>query len=161
MESLQSKASQQLEAVQSRHSEELTLLLNQLYSQLPSAPKPSSDLLNYRKILEGLIKRKDYAEAAKVQDKIDGLERSELRTWEKARRLRIKVAESQLIQRQALEIAALKKRMQALENEHIKRRETQHEMLLQRYQNTLKSLESERNQAIIRMPSPTKSLASN
>jgi hypothetical protein len=118
-------------------------------------------MLNYRKILEGLVKRKDYAEAAKVQDKIDGMERSEMRTWEKARRLKIQVTESSLLDRQALEIAALKKRILALENDQIKRRETQHEMLLQKYQNTLKSLESEKNQAMTRMPSPSKSLAFN
>mmetsp|Transcript_19615 Transcript_19615/g.36080 ORF Transcript_19615/g.36080 Transcript_19615/m.36080 type:complete len:242 (+) Transcript_19615:824-1549(+) len=158
LDSLAQTADQQLGAMQARHDEERTQLLSQLDNQLPNKPKPSSDLLNYRKILEGLIRRKDYGEAAKVQEKVDSLERSEQRAWDKNRRTRIQTAEAALHKRHEQEHEVLKKRLQAVENEHIKRKEAEHEKLLQKYQNTLKAIESEQNQELNRRSSPTKSL---
>jgi hypothetical protein len=155
LDKLHMQGSEMLESLAEKHGQERAQLVAQLMqATLSSKPKPSSELLNYRKILELLVKRKDYGEAAKVQRRIDSLETTEQLKWDQAHKKKIQLAETQLIKRQEVEFSALKRRLQAAEDEHTKWRALEHEKLLQKYQNILKGLESEQNLELIYRSSP-------
>lgn len=63
----------------------------------------------------------------------------------KERHKKIIAAESKLIQKQQNEMNALKKKLEANLNERLKLRETEHNKLLQRYQNVKKEIENQQN----------------
>ncbi len=86
-------------------------LRNSLEQQLPPKPKLSPELLNLKKIQESLAKQKDYAEAHKVQQRAFELEKQEQGKYEAAREQKIAAKESQLAQKQNIELQALKKRI--------------------------------------------------
>jgi hypothetical protein len=152
---LHMQGAEMLESLAEKHGQERAQLVAQLIQvTFLSKPKPSSELLNYRKILEVLVKRKDYGEAAKVQRRVDSLEATEQLKWDQASKKKMQLAEAQLIRRQELEFRALKRRLQAAEDEHTKWRALEHEKLLQKYQNILKGLESEQNLELIYRSSP-------
>lgn len=61
------------------------------------------------------------------------------------RHKKIIAAEASLIQKQQNEMNALKKKLEANLNERLKLRETEHNKLLQRYQNVKKEIENQQN----------------
>lgn len=63
----------------------------------------------------------------------------------KERSKKIIAHESKLIQKQQNEMNALKKKLEANLNERLKLRETEHNKLLQRYQNVKKEIENQQN----------------
>jgi hypothetical protein len=63
----------------------------------------------------------------------------------KERHKKIIAAEAKLIQKQQNEMNALKKKLEANLNERLKLRETEHNKLLQRYQNVKKEIENQQN----------------
>ena len=63
----------------------------------------------------------------------------------KERHKKIIAAEAKLIQKQQNEMNALKKKLEANLNERLKLRETEHNKLLQRYQNVKKEIENSQN----------------
>ena len=63
----------------------------------------------------------------------------------KERSKKIIAAEAKLIQKQQNEMNALKKKLEANLNERLKLRETEHNKLLQRYQNVKKEIENQQN----------------
>ena len=63
----------------------------------------------------------------------------------KERQKKIIAAEAKLIQKQQNEMNALKKKLEANLNERLKLRETEHNKLLQRYQNVKKEIENQQN----------------
>lgn len=63
----------------------------------------------------------------------------------KERSKKIIAHEAKLIQKQQNEMNALKKKLEANLNERLKLRETEHNKLLQRYQNVKKEIENQQN----------------
>lgn len=63
----------------------------------------------------------------------------------KERQKKIIASEAKLIQKQQNEMNALKKKLEANLNERLKLRETEHNKLLQRYQNVKKEIENQQN----------------
>lgn len=63
----------------------------------------------------------------------------------KDRHKKIIAAEAKLISKQQNEMNALKKKLEANLNERLKLRETEHNKLLQRYQNVKKEIENQQN----------------
>ena len=61
----------------------------------------------------------------------------------KERSKKIIASEAKLIQKQQNEMNALKKKLEANLNERLKLRETEHNKLLQRYQNVKKEIENQ------------------
>ena len=61
----------------------------------------------------------------------------------KDRQKKIIAAEAKLIQKQQMEMNALKKKLEANLNERLKLRETEHNKLLQRYQNVKKEIQNQ------------------
>ena len=73
------------------------------------------------------------------------LEAVERESYMQNRHKKIISAEAKLIQRQQNEMNALKKKLESNLNERLKLRETEHNKLLQRYQNVKKEIENQQN----------------
>lgn len=73
------------------------------------------------------------------------METEEREKYMKERSKKIIASEAKLIQKQQNEMNALKKKLEANLNERLKLRETEHNKLLQRYQNVKKEIENQQN----------------
>jgi hypothetical protein len=71
------------------------------------------------------------------------LELQERDAYMNQRHKKMIAAEAKLIQKQQLAMNALKKKLEANLNERLKLRETEHNKLLQRYQNVKKEIENQ------------------
>lgn len=80
-----------------------------------------------------------------MQQQAQELEIQERDKYMKERHKKIIAAEAKLIQKQQNEMNALKKKLEANLNERLKLRETEHNKLLQRYQNVKKEIENQQN----------------
>ena len=80
-----------------------------------------------------------------MQQQAQELEITEREKYMKERHKKIIAAEAKLIQKQQNEMNALKKKLEANLNERLKLRETEHNKLLQRYQNVKKEIENSQN----------------
>lgn len=119
-----------------------------LEKQIPQQLKKSSELLNMIQIEKGLLKVKEYGEAHKVQQRINRLQKEETEVWENERRKKIANCLAHLDAKHANDLAALKKRLNATEDEMKKKRCLNTEMLLQKFQNVKKELQNYQVQEI-------------
>jgi hypothetical protein len=101
----------QTQNMKQNHETQLQKYLEDL-NKKQQKPKFSTDLLNYRKVEEHLVKSKDYVEAHKTKQKADELEAVEIERWTKRRRKDVNRSERQFKERKGQEIAALEKRLQ-------------------------------------------------
>jgi len=101
--------------------------------------------LNQQSIQQSLAKQKKYQEAHEIQQICLDLEAKEREKYMQERSKKIIAAEGKLIQKQQNEMNALKKKLEANLNERLKLRETEHNKLLQRYQNVKKEIENQQN----------------
>lgn len=104
-----------------RHVKEFEEFQNKLQSK-QQKQKFSTELLNYRKIEEHLVKSKDYNEAHKTKVKADELESIETERWIKRKRRDNNRQENQFKNTKQQELSALSKRMQAGREEQKKQR---------------------------------------
>mmetsp|Transcript_35739 Transcript_35739/g.54701 ORF Transcript_35739/g.54701 Transcript_35739/m.54701 type:complete len:218 (+) Transcript_35739:171-824(+) len=141
----QKEDAQALGELEDRHTQELEKNREELEKKLPLTFKFSSELLNQQKIQASLAKQKKYAEAHQVQIRCQEMEAEEREKYMKDRHKKIIAAEAKLIQKQQNEMNALKKKLEGNLNERLKLRETEHNKLLQRYQNVKKEIENQQN----------------
>ena len=104
-----------------RHEKEFEEFKKKLQSK-QQKPKFSTELLNYRKIEEHLVKSKDYNEAHKTKVKADELESIETERWIKRKRKDMNRQENQFKHTKQQELSALMKRIQAGREEQKKQR---------------------------------------
>ncbi len=104
-----------------RHSNEFEEFQKKIMSK-QQKPKFSTELLNYRKIEEHLVKSRDYNEAHKTKMKADELEAIETERWTKRKRKDMNRQENQFKNTKQQELAALTKRIQAGREEQKKER---------------------------------------
>ncbi|OMJ91628.1 hypothetical protein SteCoe_5776 [Stentor coeruleus] len=133
---------QQIFLMIEKHKREKIQLLEKLEKQISLTPKPSAELLNMLKIQEGLIKIQDYGEAHKVQQRVNLLTKGENHDWDKERKRKIMQQEAHLDKRQEIELNALRKRLNTIEDEMKTMRIAELESLLQKYQNAKKELQN-------------------
>lgn len=86
-------------------------------------PKFSTELLNYRKIEEHLVKSKDYGQAHKTKEKADQLEAIETERYLKQRQKDMNRLDNQFKQAKRQELGALEKRLQTGREEQKKQRQ--------------------------------------
>lgn len=122
-----------------------------LDEKIPVKFKPSSELLNMRRIQISLAKQKEYKEAHQVQIRSQKLEKEEKARYEEERNGKIMKSEEKLFQQQDNEMEALRKRIIAGENEQKKQRALELERMFQRYQNVKKELENQHKMERIRL----------
>lgn len=140
LQDYESQCKKTITCMKSRHENELKEYQDKI-STRQRKPKFSTELLNYRKIEEHLVKSKDYAGAHKTKQRADELESIELERWEKNRKRDLTRLEKQFMSNKSQELENLKKRLQTGREELKKRRKFDLERLLQRYQNLKKEME--------------------
>lgn len=131
--------------LEEKHMSELNDYSKELEQDLPDIFKPSSELLNLKKIQISLAKQKNYTEAHQVQVRANAMEKKELSMFQDQRDHKKESLESQRIKRQQNEMAALQKKIEAGENEQKKHRALDLEKMFLRYQNVKKELENKHN----------------
>ena len=107
--------------MQERHDKEFQEFQTKQSSK-QQKPKFSTDLLNYRKIEEHLVKSKDYSEAHKTKIKADELEAIETERWSQRRKKDISRLEKQLRNTKDQELSELMKRIEDGRQEQKKQR---------------------------------------
>merc|ERR1712000_473657 len=96
---------QELEAkMAEKHQQELEEFREKNESTIPLTSRPSTELLNHQKIQNVLAKSKEYAEAHKVQQKCNQLEKDELEKWLKTRSHKLAAGESRFLSKQNIEL---------------------------------------------------------
>jgi len=78
-----------------------------------------------------------------VQQKANELEEMERQQHMDTRHKKILAAEAKLMQKQQIEMNALRKKLEGKMNERLKLREVEHNEILQRYENAKKQLENQ------------------
>ena len=131
-----------IKQMEDKHLNELEDYGDKLEKEIPNIFKPSAELLNLRRIQVNLAKQKNYNEAHSVQVKSNQLEKKERKEFAHNRDNKKSAMEQQLIKRQENELLALKKKIEAGENEQKKHRALDLEKMFLRYQNVKKELEN-------------------
>ena len=90
-------------------------------------------MLNLRRIQEQNAKQKKYQDAHQVQVRAQELEEKEREQYMIDVHKKILASEANMMAKQANEMAALKKKLEAKMNERLKMREIAHNKILQRY----------------------------
>ena len=93
-----------LTGLENKHVRDIEDNRRDLEAKLSVVIKASPELLNMRKIQENLAKQKEYAEAHKVQARVQHLEREEEAKHLQTRQRKIAAAEAKLMQKQANEM---------------------------------------------------------
>lgn len=151
MNSFQVHSSQLIKELEAKHVTKHEEWRTKLDTKIPIKFKPSSELLNLRRIQVNLAKQKEYKEAHQVQIRAQKLEKQEMARYEEDRNVKIMKSEEQLFQLQDNEMEALRKRIIAGENEQKKQRALELERMFQRYQNVKKELENQHKMERIRL----------
>ena len=86
-----------MQQLEERHQKELEENRQVLEQRIPVVFKPSSELLNLKKIQDQLARQKEYGEAHKVQQKVAELEREEQEKYLQVRMKKIVAQETLMI----------------------------------------------------------------
>ena len=103
--------------------------------------KGSAELLNLTKILENLVRQKNFAEAHKVQVKIQSLEKTEQEKFNMEIQNKIQSRQIQLAKRHESESMAFAKKVESGMEELKKKRAMTEEQMLKKFQNNKIDLE--------------------
>ena len=147
----ESRAAHLVDDMQARHASELESYRAKAASKTEQKPKFSKDLLNLRAIQATLAKQQEYAEAHKVKQKADALERRELGRMAEERALAREALEAKFVAKQRLEQRVLVKRAETGRGEQKRQRQADMERLLQRYANAKHALEKAQQAARARL----------
>ena len=115
-----------------KHQQSLDELHIYLQNSIPLKYKPSSELLNLRKIQAALAKQKNYTEADKVLKDIKKMERHEDRKYLDQRAVKIRVQMQHMIEKNKNEMEVLVKKINTIQKEQDKERVRQQQIILQR-----------------------------
>ena len=143
------RAGELLEAMRQRHALDAREHRAKSVASLSSI-KPSSKMLDMRRIQQTLAKQGSYQEAQRVKMQADALEATERERAVTAREQQLIKAEAAFLHRQDTEVNALRQRIQAGAEEQRVARQQDLERLLRRYANTKGELESQLKAEVIR-----------
>lgn len=129
--------------LEDKHTKDLEENRQMQEEKLPLEFKFSSELLNLRQIQRNLAKQKNYAEAHQVQQRANEMEERERVTHLENRQKKIQSSEQKLLQKQQIEMNALRKKLEARMNEQLMLREQEHNKILQSYENSKKQIENQ------------------
>ncbi|OMJ85546.1 hypothetical protein SteCoe_13085 [Stentor coeruleus] len=150
-ENHKSNADEQIEKLIEKQKQEQVENLLRLESSIPQIFKKSSELLNMIQIKNGLLKMKEYGEAHKVQQRIDMLTEIETKNWEVERKKKIAQKMLHSENKHEVDLNALKKRLNAVEDEMKKKRSLEMEKLLQKFQNMKKERQNLQIQEVYKL----------
>eukprot|EP00347_Sterkiella_histriomuscorum_P005426 403356662 len=141
----------QMDELENKHTKELEDNRVKLENELSTIPKASSELLNMKKIQEQLGLQGDYKGAHQMQMEVHKREQQEQENHIAERQKKIVALEATLMNKQMIEMTALRQKLERLAIEHQRMREQEQNKLLQRYQNMRKELDNQQNLEKIRI----------
>lgn len=123
--------------------------------------KPTSEILNLTKILNGLIRQKEYIKAHQIQNQINQLANFDNSQYlmEKEKRLAKEV--DKIKQKHFQEYQVLVAKKELTESEHLKNRQTEFDKMVQGFKNRLKEIELHHNFELMQITNPKRYLARN
>lgn len=143
MRDLEGKCKDQEEMMENKHKQEFDTRTEEFNKRTSANAKPTAEILNLKKIQDNLARQKDYAEAHRVQMKVQQLEGEEQARWTDERDQKRSFMQTQLMKKHGMERNAFQKKVQSQLDTLKKQRAVELERLLQKYQNIKKGIEVE------------------
>jgi hypothetical protein len=110
-------------------------------ANFPHNPKPSSEILNYQRILKGMVKQKQYDKANDIQLHLNDIIHNEKQKWNVIRDKKLKHELENLQGKHDVELFNFDVKMKKSLTDFRKTRISEHDKLLQKYKNKFKELE--------------------
>jgi hypothetical protein len=118
-------ANADMQALEELHSKQLIDAREQLETTMPTIYKPSSKLLDNRKVFDQLVRQKKYAEAHAMRDEIEKMEQLEQVKHMEVREVKLTKAMEKVISKQVQERNSLQKKLNYQRNEQSRLREVE------------------------------------
>jgi len=149
------------ERLKMQQQEDLNAKVVEFDKKFTPVVKPTSEILNLSKILNGLIRQKDYIKAHQIQVQIDRLSENDSTAYalEKERRLQKEVEKIKQKHYQEYQVLAAKKEL--AEAEFSKNRQLEFDKLVQGFKNRQKEIEMHHSFEQMQITNPKKYLARN
>lgn len=149
------------ERLKSQQQEDLNSKIVEFDKKFTPVVKPTSEILNLTKILNGLIRQKDYIKAQQIQVQIDKLSENDSSAYaiEKERRLQKEVEKIKQKHYQEYQVLVAKKEL--AEAEYAKNRQLEFDKLVQGFKNRQKEIELHHSFELMQITNPKKYLARN
>ena len=150
-QTLVQESQSQLQQLDEKHAKEMEDLRADLEEKLPKQFKPSSKLLNTRKIQDSMINQKKYQEAQELEDESLEMEEQQRVMHEEQRQKKIVKAEETLVVKQATERAALEKKLRNIHDERASQKGVEYNRIVKKFTNMLRDLENKQQISTIRL----------
>ena len=124
------------------HKKEIEDKIYDFNNKFPHNPKPSSDIINYRKMIKGLVKQKEYEKAKIIQVLLNNANKMEKQKWSELRDKKLKYELDSKNTRHKMELNNFEIRLKKGLTSFNKYRSTENEKLTLKFNNKLKELEA-------------------
>lgn len=123
--------------------------------------KPTSEILNLTKILNGLIRQKEYIKAHQIQTQINKLSNIDNSLYLQEKENKLNRELEKLKQKHEQEYQVLLSKKDLAEAEYAKNRKQEYEKMIQGFKNRLKEIETHQSYELSQILNPRKYLARN
>jgi hypothetical protein len=144
------------EKLNEKQNEEINIKINEIEKRFSSSIKPSSELLNLEKILNGLIRKKEYIKAHQVQLQINKIKNINPSIIIEEKEKKIENEILKLKQKHSKEFIMLSSKKNQMIKEFTKNREIELDRLNQSFKNKLREIEISHSNEIIKITNPNK-----
>lgn len=158
---LQDKFAEFEQRLQQQQQQDLNEKIEEFDRKYHPITKPTSEILNLQKILNGLIRQKEYIKAHQIQTQIDKLSVIDMNIFmqEKEKKLGVVIDKLKMKHHQEYQVLVAKKELS--EAEFNKNRKNELDKLLQSFKNRQKEIEIHQNNELSQILNPRKFLARN
>lgn len=123
------------------HKKELDDKIYSFNNNFPHIPKPSSEILNYQRILKGIVKQKNYEKANEIHNLLNNIIYSEKKKWDVIRDKKLKLELDTLKGKHEIELVNFDIRHKKSISDFKKNRNVEFDKINQKYKNKFKELE--------------------
>lgn len=123
--------------------------------------KPTSEILNLTKILNGLIRQKEYIKAHQIQDQINKLSEFDSSQYAMEKEKRLQKEVEKIRQRHFQEYQVLVAKKELAESEYAKNRQLEFDKLVQGFKNRQREIQLKQSFDLMQITNPKKYLARN
>jgi hypothetical protein len=138
---LEKKWSESREKMMNEHKKEIEDKIYWFNNHISHIPKPSSEILNYQRILKGIVKQKNYEKANELHNLLNSIKYSEKRKWDVVREKKLKFEIDTLKGKHEVDILNFDVRHKKSISDFKKNRNYESEKFVQKYRNKFKELE--------------------
>jgi hypothetical protein len=138
---LEKKWTEMKEKMINDHKKEIEDKIYWFNNNIPHIPKPSSEILNYQRILKGIVKQKNYEKANEIHNLLNNIIYSEKRKWDVVREKKLKFEIDTLKGKHEVDILNFDVRQKKSISDFKKNRNVEFEKIVQKYKNKFKELE--------------------